>query len=129
MIFETFESGGARHNRPKHKSFDCSIMDLSDDIAYGIHDLEDAIALGLISEKAFRTSIKDDDCASFLDYHKQKYPTEGDNDVYDYFISKLFGSSNERKHFINRLVYYFVTNVRIETIDDAGAAYKVSRRA
>lgn len=30
------------------KSLDCSIMELADDIAYGVHDLEDAIVLGLV---------------------------------------------------------------------------------
>jgi dGTPase len=32
-----------------HHSFDCSIMDIADDIAYGVHDLEDAIHLGLMT--------------------------------------------------------------------------------
>jgi len=32
-----------------HKSFDCSIMEVCDDLAYGVHDLEDAIYLGLIT--------------------------------------------------------------------------------
>ncbi|WP_104399270.1 anti-phage deoxyguanosine triphosphatase [Vibrio penaeicida] len=36
------------HKKTQYKSLDCSIMELADDIAYGIHDLEDAIVLGLI---------------------------------------------------------------------------------
>ena len=32
-----------------YHSFDCSIMDIADDIAYGVHDLEDAIHLRLIN--------------------------------------------------------------------------------
>ena len=36
------------HGGTRHKSLDCSIMDLADDISYGVHDLEDAVALGLI---------------------------------------------------------------------------------
>lgn len=118
IIFELVDNGGEKHNKPKHKSFDCSVMDLSDDIAYGIHDLEDVIALGLIREKAFRTFVTDADCGAFLDYLKQRYPTECGNDVYDYFVSKLFGNSKERKHFISRLVGHFIMNVHIETIDE-----------
>ncbi|WP_375753288.1 anti-phage deoxyguanosine triphosphatase [Vibrio sp. HN007] len=36
------------HRKSRFKSLDCSIMELADDIAYGVHDLEDAIVLGLI---------------------------------------------------------------------------------
>ena len=36
--------------KSRHKSLDASIMELADDIAYGVHDLEDAIVLGNISE-------------------------------------------------------------------------------
>ena len=36
--------------RSRYKSLDASIMELADDIAYGVHDLEDAIVLGNISE-------------------------------------------------------------------------------
>jgi len=38
-----------RHARSRYKSLDTSIMELADDIAYGVHDLEDAIALGMVS--------------------------------------------------------------------------------
>lgn len=34
-----------------HKSFDASIMECADDIAYGIHDLEDALVMGLVSSQ------------------------------------------------------------------------------
>jgi dGTPase len=42
-----------RHGKTAHKSLDCSIMELADDIAYGAHDFEDGIALGLIREDAW----------------------------------------------------------------------------
>ncbi|WP_299690578.1 anti-phage deoxyguanosine triphosphatase [uncultured Vibrio sp.] len=38
------------HNKTKYKSLDCSIMELADDIAYGVHDLEDAIVLGSVTK-------------------------------------------------------------------------------
>ncbi|WP_261874171.1 anti-phage deoxyguanosine triphosphatase [Vibrio rarus] len=37
--------------KTRFKSLDCSIMELADDIAYGVHDLEDAIVLGLVSKQ------------------------------------------------------------------------------
>jgi len=36
------------HARSIYKTFDTSIMELADDIAYGVHDLEDALALNLV---------------------------------------------------------------------------------
>ncbi len=38
------------HAKATHASFDTSIMDLADDIAYGVHDLEDAIVLGMVTK-------------------------------------------------------------------------------
>lgn len=38
------------HAKASHASFDTSIMDLADDIAYGVHDLEDAIVLGMVTK-------------------------------------------------------------------------------
>ena len=38
-----------KHKKTRFKSLDCSIMELADDIAYGVHDLEDAIVLGMVS--------------------------------------------------------------------------------
>jgi len=38
-----------QHSKTRYKSIDCSIMELADDIAYGVHDLEDAIVLGMVN--------------------------------------------------------------------------------
>lgn len=38
-----------KHDLPTTKSIDAQIMDLSDEIAYAAHDLEDAISFGMIS--------------------------------------------------------------------------------
>lgn len=91
--FQSVEDGGANHHKAKYKSFDCSIMDLSDDIAYGVHDLEDAIALNLVTEKEFRDLVKEGACAPFLDHLKRTYPQDCGNNVYDYFVGGLFTSS------------------------------------
>ncbi|EAQ32050.1 anti-phage deoxyguanosine triphosphatase [Idiomarina baltica] len=40
-----------RHGRSAFKSVDASIMEIADDIAYGVHDLEDAIVVGLINRE------------------------------------------------------------------------------
>lgn len=41
----------------RYKAFDTTIMDLADDIAYGIHDLEDALAMNLISREAWEEEV------------------------------------------------------------------------
>lgn len=46
-----------KHSVTRYKSFDCSIMELADDIAYGIHDLEDALVLGLTDRAAFEGMV------------------------------------------------------------------------
>ncbi|MDN3613381.1 anti-phage deoxyguanosine triphosphatase [Vibrio gallaecicus] len=47
----------SQHKKTKYKSLDCSIMELSDDIAYGVHDLEDAIVLGLVTKSQWLESV------------------------------------------------------------------------
>lgn len=43
-----------QHHKTRYKSLDCSIMELADDIAYGVHDLEDAIVLGLVTRNQWQ---------------------------------------------------------------------------
>lgn len=117
LEFQAFDPVPERHGKTRHKSFDCSIMDLSDDIAYGVHDLEDAIALGLLDESDFREHVSEAGSAPFLDVLKKRYPNECGNDVYGYFVSKLFSDRNWRKRFIGRLVHHFVTNLELVTLD------------
>ncbi|MDC7684904.1 anti-phage deoxyguanosine triphosphatase [Asticcacaulis sp. BYS171W] len=111
--FQAVEAALGKHGKTRHKSFDCSLMDVADDIAYGVHDLEDAIALGLVTEAGFRTAVPEADCTSFLDALKAKYPQESENDVYEKMVKALFSGSDSRKHYVNRLVHHFLTAVEI----------------
>ncbi|MBU2893771.1 deoxyguanosinetriphosphate triphosphohydrolase family protein [Colwellia sp. D2M02] len=45
------------HAKTYYKSLDCSIMELADDIAYGIHDLEDAVVTQVISPNDFEQHV------------------------------------------------------------------------
>jgi dGTPase len=113
------------HGKARHKSFDCSIMDVADDIGFGVHDLEDALALALIEEGDFRRLVPEERCASFLTRLKEKYPAEFGNNVYDVFVAALFGEGGRRKRFISRMVHHFITHCRIET--DEGFAEPLIR--
>lgn len=115
-IFQSVSERKGNHSKPKFKSFDCSIMELADDIAYGVHDLEDAIAMGLITREAFRKLVGEDKCAIFIEYLKNTYPNESQINIYEETISNLFGKSKSRKRYISRLVHYFIAHVKIEKI-------------
>lgn len=111
------EEGTQKHRSSLYKSFDCSIMDLADDIAYGVHDLEDAIALKLVTERDFREIVTREAAVPFLNVLTDRYKAEGHNDPYRSLVDNLFGSDGHaRKRFIGRLVHHFVTGAEIETL-------------
>jgi dGTPase len=111
--FQKVKRNDKKDSKPIHKSFDCAIMDIADDVAYGVHDLEDAIALKLISENQFREDITKIDLSIFLEKLKEKYPDEFHENAYDTFVKNLFSDSKIRKRQISRLVHYFITNIEI----------------
>ena len=47
-----------QHAKSLYSSFDASIMDLADDIAYGVHDLEDAIVLGMVNKEMWHNYLE-----------------------------------------------------------------------
>lgn len=60
-----------------HKSFDCSIMELADDISYAFHDLEDVLAMNLVSRhqvidevgehlKTLAINYKNESCSNYF---------------------------------------------------------------
>ncbi|PTQ74401.1 anti-phage deoxyguanosine triphosphatase [Celeribacter persicus] len=112
----TLETG--KHRKALHKSFDCSIMDLADDIAYGVHDLEDAIALTLLTREDFMAHVPEEDIGDFLTMLKRKYPDQFGNDVYGQMLDGLFGDRNTRKRFISRFVNYFITAVEYTEVPE-----------
>lgn len=106
-----------KHHKSQHKSLDCSIMEAADDIAYGVHDLEDGIALGLISEAAFVRGVSEAAFAPFLNDLKERHPGESGNNVYEAVVRDLFSSGRTRKRAIGRLVHYFIASVELVESD------------
>ncbi len=45
------------HLKTRFKTLDCSIMELADDIAYGVHDLEDAIVMGIVTRDQWHEAV------------------------------------------------------------------------
>lgn len=87
-----------------HKSLDASIMELADDIAYGVHDLEDAIVLGNLRYQQWQ----DFTAAPFaqLDQAYQRQLAE--------LATKLFSPKHHlRKDAIGSLVNQLITSVSL----------------
>jgi dGTPase len=110
-----------KHKKSVHKSLDCSLMDLADDISYGVHDLEDAIAMNLIDRGEFRRHCGHNVAQVFLDNLKARYPDEfgalKSDEIYEKFLDGLFDQSVRKRH-ISRLVHFFVSNVKLQTLTE-----------
>uniref|UniRef100_UPI0040401032 anti-phage deoxyguanosine triphosphatase n=1 Tax=Thioclava sp. GXIMD4216 TaxID=3131929 RepID=UPI0040401032 len=97
-----------KHAKTKYKCLDTSIMELADDIAYGVHDLEDAIGLGLISRRKFLTWFDE------KEQRKKNLSLLLDkifDGKFEAFTQELFDKpSPERKRAIGQMVGFFVEN-------------------
>jgi len=106
LLFQSLaeEPKGARHGKAAYHTFDCSIMDIADDIAYGVHDLEDAIHLQLLNRAhldtpAFRALL----LATPLAIQHEK------------LLDSLFDTAlYARKQAIGEIVNYFITAIEIQ---------------
>ncbi|GEQ98964.1 dGTPase [Iodidimonas gelatinilytica] len=113
-----------------HKSFDCSIMELADDISYGVHDLEDAIALKLVNFDEFLCQLKETG-EHFTRYLSSKYEGEFDGFDISKYATKLFDNDGKiRKRQISRMVNYFLSFIEIgnfcDKFDDPMLCFRVS---
>jgi dGTPase len=99
------------HGKAQHRTFDCFLMELADDIAYGIHDIEDIVARRLVDHDELKVEIGRafENIGGTLDTRESKLSAD---DV----IQALYAGSRERKQIISRLVNAMVTSV---TIDDS----------
>lgn len=115
--FTSFVQREEKHAKPNHKSLDCSIMELADDISYGVHDLEDAISMNLIRDVDVRSAIEGPAAACLFDSLSRRYPTEGwDENGMDRFITRLMQGEQDRKRMISRLVHFFVSSVEVSEV-------------
>jgi dGTPase len=106
--FMQFNTAHKNHHKTVFKSFDCSIMELADDIAYGIHDLEDAIVMGIVNQSQFNQEIVDPLLTLDIDWMNQNIVA---------LSEKLFSQHHhERKDAIGALVNCFITNIQITQI-------------
>ncbi len=97
---EKDKSGNKVHSKTQFKALDTSIMELADDIAYGVHDLEDGVVLELISEQDW-DSEELDDMAIALELVDAK--------------KNLFsGGNNRRRQIIGDMVHALMQHLSIK---------------
>lgn len=99
------------NNKAQHKTFDASIMDCADDIAFCSHDLEDIIAREFISKDTVIELAK-----GFWKKHQIKANTGEKFDAA--FFDKLYNDSCERKAGIGTIVNTLMTSTRIRLQED-----------
>ncbi|MGY6772067.1 anti-phage deoxyguanosine triphosphatase [Gallibacterium sp. ZY190522] len=86
-----------------YKSLDCSIMELADDIAYAVHDFEDAIVVGLVHREQWQSTLQQ------LQQCRADWIRGNIVDLTD----ALFSDQHYlRKNAIGSLVNYFITHIR-----------------
>ncbi|AWY02481.1 dGTPase [Marinomonas primoryensis] len=93
------------HAKATHASFDTSIMDLADDIAYGVHDLEDAIVLGMVTKDTWLEHLEPKLAAL-----ASPYLAENLNSIRTQLFSR---QSHLRKEAIGSLVSWFITSCKV----------------
>ncbi|WP_394131615.1 anti-phage deoxyguanosine triphosphatase [Shewanella maritima] len=94
------------HLKTRFKSLDCSIMELADDIAYAVHDLEDAIVMGIVNQSHWQLAVVEQ-----LVQINDKWLSK----EIDVITNKLFSHEHHlRKDAIGTLVNAFVTAIDIE---------------
>ncbi len=101
--FVKTQSSDSEHRKPLHKSLDTSIMELADDISYSLHDLEDAISLGMVTREDWTQ-------------HNEKNETRFEvckADLSEMTEDLFSEESYRRKNAIGGLVHKFISNIEL----------------
>lgn len=98
-----------QHGRAAYHTFDCSIMDIADNIAYGVHDLEDAVHLHLINRSQL-------DTPAFRELIAATELSENQDKLLDLLFAETL---HKRKQAIGEMVNYFITATEVN-ITNAG---------
>ncbi|WP_076260964.1 deoxyguanosinetriphosphate triphosphohydrolase [Intrasporangium flavum] len=114
---------------PRRRCLEAEVMDWSDDVAYSVHDVEDAIASGWLDPRVLRS----DDMAGVLDVAGRTYAPDLDADVLGGALERLLaadavpsgfdgsrGDLARLKDMTSRLIGHFVLVVEQATRERHG---------
>lgn len=98
-----------QHRRARHKSLDASLMEIADDIAYCVHDLEDALKYRLLLRE---------DCDGIKAYFPESLVSRETgrslSERQSAFMTKLFsGNDWERKDAVGMMIHWFLASARM----------------
>jgi len=102
------EPTGTTHGRTPYLALDAGIMSIADDIAYGVHDFEDAIALQLVTRSDWDALTRSLD-RSWAATVGLSAPDEAGDELFS-------GAGHSRKRAIGALVNAFVVSVEIREL-------------
>ncbi|NMP32679.1 dGTPase [Thalassotalea sp. M1531] len=116
---DNFQAIGRRdntHSKTLYKSLDCSIMELADDIAYGIHDLEDAIVTGVVNRNDF-----DEYVIKPLNHIGDKWLSEYSTTLTENLFSE---QHHKQKDAIGGLVNYLITAIELLPVESNSYSFE-----
>ena len=94
------------HGCSLYKALDTSLMNLADDIAYGVHDLEDGIVLRLLTQDHWQNVV------GMMD---QKWAVEKDLlEIENQLFNSTDNSGHHRKQAVGALVHGLISSVELK---------------
>jgi dGTPase len=104
-LFARTKTSDGIHLKSCYKSLDCSIMELADDIAYSVHDLEDAIVMATVDLNQWQQDV-----VSQIALLNDNWISQNISEI----TNQLFGTQQfKRKDAIGKLVNALITAIEI----------------
>ena len=100
---------GISAGKPTNRTLDSSLVEVADDIAYGVHDLEDIVARRMVDLEDVIVGLR----PIFEKFGGKVGSDDKAIDTRD-IEKNLFAGSFERKRFVGKLVNLFVTSSKVK---------------
>lgn len=118
----TSAAGSGKHGKAQHKSFDTSLLDISDDISYAVHDLEDAIHMKFVTDNSKGRHLVESALDAVSIEWREKWGLVDLGEL-------LFGEKWERKEAISQLIHCMISSTLIHDVaefEEPLARYRIT---